>query len=277
MSTEDSFFSTTSFRAALHDGDVPDESQYMSRRSVVSTISNAISHAQLSQRFVGLLMVQLVRPDKLEAIVGTPTADVMKQAIRRLPKALRPADRLVAVTEDKILILLPNLKTTAQAWLAASKIQNSLDEGFSIDGELMVVRPIVGIATFPDHAALAEELIVHADIATAIAAQRDVSQHVFQKEDRRDSDIYLGLETALRDAIRANQLQLYFQPQVDCKTGKCAHAEALLRWNAPDYGAVSPATVVRIAEVSGSIGALTTAPLTTRPQATPYPSFMALV
>jgi diguanylate cyclase len=257
MSNNAKFSTTTSFRAEIADEGGASESQYLSRRSLISAIGNAIEFARISQRFVGLLIVQLVRPDKLEAIVGTPTSEIMRHAIRRLPSALRTVDRLAAVTDDKIIILLPNLKNTAQAWLASGKIQATLEEGFSIENEMMTVRPVVGIATFPDHAELPEELIVHADIAVGVAALRDVAQHVFQREDRRDSDIYLGLEAPLRDAIRTNQLTLHFQPQVDLKTGKCVAAEALLRWNAPEYGPVSPATVIRIAEACGAIGALT--------------------
>jgi EAL domain-containing protein (putative c-di-GMP-specific phosphodiesterase class I)/GGDEF domain-containing protein len=235
----------------------PEDLSALTRAGLITAIGNAIEFARLSQRFVGLLMVQLVRPDKLEAIVGMATHEVMKHAIRRLPGALRPVDRAVSVTEDKIIVLLPNLKSTAQAWLAAGKVQRVLEEGFSVDGEMVSVRPVVGIATFPDHAELAEELIVHADIAVGIATMRDVAQHVFQKADRRDSDAYLGLEAPLREAIRLNQLQLYFQPQVDLASGKARAAEALLRWSAPDIGTISPATVVRIAEASGIIGSLT--------------------
>jgi len=257
MTTDAKFSATSSFRSLIADTGGNEESQYLSRRTLVQTTSNAIEFARISQRIVGLLIVQLVRTDKLEALVGTPTSEIMRHAVRRLPTVLRQVDRLAAVTEDKIIILLPNLKTSAQAWLAAGKIQATLEEGFSVEGEMLTVRPVLGIATFPDHAELAEELIVHADIAVGVAAMRDVALHVFQKDDQRDSDVYLGLEAPLREAIRSNQLMLYFQPQIDLKTGKCSAAEALLRWNAPEYGVVAPDTVVRIAEASGAIGALT--------------------
>ncbi len=230
----------------------------LSRRGLITAINNSIEFARLSQRIVGLLMVQLVRPDKLEAVVGAPSAEIMKQAMLRLPSALRPADRAVAVTEEKLVILLPNLKTSAQAWLAAGKIQRTLEAAFSVDGEPISVRPVVGIAAYPEHAEFAEELIVHSDIAVGVANLRDVAQHVFQKEDRRDSDIYLGLEAPLREAVRINQLELFYQPQVDLHTGKAVSAEALLRWDAPEFGTVSPATVIRIAEASGIVGGLTT-------------------
>lgn len=249
----------TAMRAADDSSSAAIADQFsVTRRGLVAAISASIEFARMSQRAVGLLMVQLVRPDKLEAVVGAPTAEIMKHAMSRLPGALRPVDRAVAVTEEKIVVLLPNLKSTAQAWLAAGKIQRILEEGFSVNGEQVTVRPVVGIAAYPEHAEIAEELIVHSDIAVGIANQRDIAQHVFQKEDRRDSDIYLGLEAPLREAVRINQLELHYQPQVDLKTGKAISAEALLRWNAPGFGPVSPATVIRIAEASGIVGSLTT-------------------
>ncbi len=254
MATDPKLSATSSFRAAVDDS----ESQLLARGQLISSITNAIEFARMSQRFVGLLMVQLIRPDKLEAIVGETSAELMKNAMLRLPGALRRVDRLAAVTDDKLVILLPNLKSTSQAWLAAGKVQRVLEEGFSTENGLMTVRPVVGIATFPDHAGLAEELIVHADIAVGVAALRDVSQHVFQAEDRRDSDIYLGLEAPLREAIRTSQVELHYQPQVELKSGKCLSVEALIRWNAADFGFVAPATIIRIAEMSGSIGPLTT-------------------
>lgn len=228
----------------------------VSRRDLITAINNAIEFARRSQRIVGLLMVQLVRPDKLEAVVGVPTAEIVKHAMRRLPGALRSVDRAVAVTEEKIVVILPNLRSTAQAWLAAGKVQRALEDGFSVDGEQIIVRPVVGIATYPEHSEIAEELIVHVDIAVGIANIRDVALHVFQKEDRRDSDIYLGLEAPLREAISLNQLELNYQPQIDLRSGKVVSAEALLRWNAPGFGPVPPATIIRIAEASGIIGGL---------------------
>jgi EAL domain-containing protein (putative c-di-GMP-specific phosphodiesterase class I) len=169
---------------------------------------------------------------------------------------LRAADRAVAVSEDKIVILPPNLKRATRAWLAAGKVQRTLEASYTVDGQRVAIRPVAGIATFPEHAELAEELIVHSDISLGITNQRDLAQHV-QTKNRRDSDVYLGLEAPLREAVRTNQLELHFQPQIDIPTGKAVSAEALLSWNAPDFGMVSPATIIRIAEASGIVGELT--------------------
>jgi diguanylate cyclase len=116
---------------------------------------------------------------------------------------------------------------------------------------------VIGIACFPDHAKFAEELIVNADIANAIAANRDLSLHIFQAEDGRDLDVYSGLEALLRDALRGNSLEVHYQPQINLKTGQCDAVEALLRWNVPERGMVDPTAIVRVAEANGLINPLT--------------------
>ena len=231
--------------------------QELPRSSLRSTLNNAIDHARIAQRAVGVLIVALSRGDRLDALFGVPTVDIMRRALKRLPGALRPIDRYVQLSDEKICVILPNLKAGAQAWLAAGKVRQVLDAPYSFDDMLAHVRPIVGIACFPDHADDAEELVVHADIAKRIARTRDVAQHVFQREDRRDVDSYLGLEEALREAIRTNQLEVHYQPQIKMKTGACHAVEGLLRWNLPNRGPIAPPAIIRIAEANRMIGTLT--------------------
>lgn len=227
------------------------------RADLKPALGNAIDYGRMSQRLVAVLMVKLVRADKLDAIVGVPTIDVMRRAIKRLPDILRGADRLVQISDDKICIMLPNLKSETQAWLAASKIQQTLEAPFSFNESLVSIRPVVGIACFPNHATTPEELIIRADIAMQVARSRDIAKYVFQPEDKRFEEVYSGFEDDLREALRTNQLELYYQPQIDFKTGKCNSVEALLRWQIPQRGFISPAAIIQVAEASGLIGTLT--------------------
>ncbi len=257
MPSDQKLQTIASIKAAGVAGSDAAESQQITREGLISSINNALEFARMSQRIVGLLMVHLIRPDKLEAMVGAASGELMKHALLRLQGALRGADRYTAVSDEKIIILLPNLKSASQANLAADKVQRLLEEEFSIGQSLVHVRPVVGIVLFPDHGEIAEELVVHADIAAGVAVSQDVAQHSFQHEDRSDSDVYLGLEAPLREAIRTNRIQLHYQPQVQLKSGKCVSVEALVRWDAPDYGPVAASTIIRIAEISGTIGTLT--------------------
>ena len=231
--------------------------QQLHRTALKSTLTNAIDHARMAQRVVAVLIIVLARSDRLDALLGVPTSQIMQRALGRIAAALRPADRFVQLSDEKICVILPNLKSDALPLLAASKIQQAFETPFSIDDNLVTVRPVIGIAAFPAQAATAEELLVHADIATRIAQDRDILQYVFQSDDRRAADTYTGLNTELREAIRTNQLEVFYQPKVDLKTGRCKSVEALLRWTLPDHGAIPPPVVIRVAEANGMISSLT--------------------
>jgi EAL domain-containing protein (putative c-di-GMP-specific phosphodiesterase class I) len=171
----------------------------------------------------------------------------MQRAMDRVAAAIRPTDRFVRLSDDKLCVLLLNLKSDALPLLAASKIRQAFDAPFSFEGSLITTRPVIGIAGFPAQGASAEELLVHADI----------SQYVFHADDRRAADTYTGLNAELREAIRTSQLEVHYQPKVALKTGRCHGVEALLRWTLPGHGAIPPPVIVRVAESNGMIGSLT--------------------
>ena len=229
----------------------------LSRASLKSTLANAIDHARMAQRVVAVLIVLLARSDRLDAMLGIPTGQIMPRALRRITAALRPVDRIVQLSDEKICVILPNLRSDALPLLAASKIRQCFESPFVVEESLVAIRPVIGIAAFPAQAENADELLVHADIARRTARNRDIAQYVFQADDRRAADTYSGLSTELREAIRANQLDVCYQPKIDLKTGRCRSVEALLRWTLPVHGAIPPSVVVRVAEANGMIGALT--------------------
>ncbi|MBI3715573.1 MAG: EAL domain-containing protein [Betaproteobacteria bacterium] len=231
--------------------------QQLDRQHLRVALENAVQHARMSQRNVAVLLVKLDRHDRLDALIGAPTGEIMQQALARLPAILRPADRFVAVSDDKICVLLPNLKSSAQALLATDRIHQTLAAPYPGEKRQSMVRPVIGIACFPEHSATANDLIVHADIARRVARSRDLAQHVYQGDERAESETYTGLDSALRNALRANQLSMSYQPQVSLADGKCHAVEALLRWDLPERGSISPVAIVRIAEINGMMGALT--------------------
>ena len=231
--------------------------QELPRSALKSTLTNAIDHARMAQRVAAVLIVVLTRSDRLEALLGIPTSQIMQRALRRIASVLRPVDHFVQLSDEKLCVILPNLRSDALPLLAAGKIQQAFEAPFSFKENLVTVRPVIGIAAFPAQASTAEELLVHADIAERIARKRDIAQYVFQADDRRAADTYTGLSTELREAIRTNQLEVFYQPKIELKTGRCRSVEALLRWTTPDHGAIPPPVVIRVAEANGMIGLLT--------------------
>ena len=232
-------------------------SQELQRTALKTALNNAIDHARMSQRVVAVLIVVLARSDRLDTMLGVPTRQLMQHALRRISSALRPADRFVQLSDEKICIFLPNLRSDALTLLAAGKIRQVFETPFKVDENLVTVRPVIGIATFPAQAGNADELLVHADIAEGIARNRDIFYYVFHADDRRAADTYTGLDAELREAIRTNQIEVHYQPKVELKSGRCRGVEALLRWTLPDHGEIPPQVAVRVAEGNGLIGALT--------------------
>jgi diguanylate cyclase len=231
--------------------------QELARAALKSTLSNAIDHARMAQRAAAVLMIALTRTDRLDAIVGIANDQIMQRVLGRLTAALRPIDRFVRLSEEKICVILPNLRSDALPLLAATKIRQAFDLPFNCEGGTVNLRPVIGIATFPTQGTTAEELLVHADIAETIARNRDISQYVFQANDRRAADTFVGLNIELREAMRSNQLEVHYQPKIELKTGRCCGVEALLRWTLPGHGVIPPQVVVRVAESNGMIGPLT--------------------
>ena len=232
-------------------------SQEIDRKLLRTALTNATNHARMAQRVVAVLMLTLSRSDRLDAILGVSTRHIMQQAMRRVAGALRPDDRVVQLTDEKLCVILPNLRNEALPLLAAGKIQQAFETPFSFEEHNVIVRPYIGIATFPAQAGNSEELLVHADIAKDIARSRDVLHYVFQADDRRVADTHTDLSNELRDAIRTNQLEVHYQPKLDLKSGQCRSVEALLRWTLPEHGAIPPPSIIRVAEGNGMIGVLT--------------------
>ena len=229
----------------------------LSRAALKPTLTNAIDHARMAQRAVAVLIVALTRSDRLDAMLGIPNDRIMQRVLGRLISALRPIDRFVLLSEEKLCVILPNLRSDALTLLAATKIRRTFESPFNCEGGQVTIRPVIGIAAFPTQGGSAEELLVHADIAKSIARRRDLPQYVFHVDDRRAADTYVGLNIELREAMRTNRLEVHYQPKIDLKTGRCCGVEALLRWTLPGHGVLPPQVIVRVAESNGMIGALT--------------------
>src|SRR4029079_917695 len=108
-------------------------------------------------------------------------------------------------------MLLPRLAHPSQAVLAAVKLLRALDRPLAYEGGSAVLRPCVGIATVPEHGYDPGELLMAADVSRQIAATREEGYHVFQAEDRIETEVYRGLDLDLERALRANELDLHFQ------------------------------------------------------------------
>ncbi len=136
----------------------------------------------------------------------------------------------------------------------AQRILDSVSQSATLGGHEVFVKPSIGIAVYPDHGRTSEELLRHADRAMyhAKSRGRDRFQHYDRSMDNRSAG-RLELENDLRKAQRLGQLRLYFQPKVSLRSGRLLGAEALLRWQHPKLGLMSPGHFIPLAEETSLI------------------------
>jgi EAL domain-containing protein (putative c-di-GMP-specific phosphodiesterase class I) len=228
------------------------------RENLLKLLDRETAVAQATDGRLAVLILELRRVDRLHALLRGPSpGTTMDLVLERLERALRADDRLAALNDDQVCVVLPRLSHPSQAVLAAVKLLRALDRPITHEGGAAVLRPCVGVATLPEHGVAPGDLLTAADVSCRIAATREEGYHVYAAEDEVETVVYRGLDRELDRAIRANELQLHYQPQVELASGRTVAVEALLRWTHPAAGEVEASQIVGIAERTGLLGSLT--------------------
>ncbi|HUP98000.1 MAG TPA: GGDEF domain-containing phosphodiesterase [Usitatibacter sp.] len=228
------------------------------REEMLRVLDRESAIARATDGRLAVLVIELRRVDRLQALLrGPEPATTMTLVLERLRKALRPEDRLAPLSDEQVCVVLPRLAHPSQAVLAAVKLLRALDRPIAHEGGSAVLRPCVGVATMPEHGFDPAELLMAADVARHIAATREEGYHVMHAEDRIETEVYRGLDLDLERAMRANELEVHYQPIVTLPGLRPVGVEALVRWRHLKAGEVGAPTVIGIAERTGLIGALT--------------------
>ena len=235
----------------------PERASDETREELLRLLDRETAIARATDGRLAVLIVELRRVDRLQALLRGPSPTMtMELVLERLGKALRAEDRVAAISDEQACVILPRLSHPSQATLAAVKLLRALDRPIAHEGGSAVLRPCVGIATLPEHGFDPAQLLMAADIARHIAATREENYHVYQGFEAVEDEVYRGLDLDLERAMRANELELWYQPQVDVASGRAVAVEALVRWRHARAGDIPPTTVIGIAERTGLMGAL---------------------
>jgi len=218
-------------------------------------LEQAISQASRNKDGLAVLYLDLDRFKVINDSLGHQVGDQLLQSVaQRVRNCLRESDTLARVGGDEFNLLLPGIRSEADAALTANKILKALDAPIDLEGIEIFTSCSIGIALYPRDGDSLDTLVRHAD--TAMYQVKKRGKNSFQFYDKGMKNLHsrhLTLENGLRRALEEDQLRLFFQPQMDAVTEKITGVEALLRWQHPEQGLVLPDEFIPLSEESGLI------------------------
>lgn len=227
------------------------------RALLQSHLHNSIEKAKRNKTQLALLVFDLDRFKDINDSYGHSAGDELLQMVsERFMSRLREGDLIARLGGDEFAVVLENITHPEDAGRLAEEMMRSLSQEYRLSGAAMIhVGASAGIVLFPEHGVDAQTLLQHGDAALykAKAEGRGV-YHYYTDELTNSARKRLECETMLRRAVINQEFEVYYQPQVHIQTGRIVGAEALIRWNSPLKGLVSPTEFIPISEEIGLIG-----------------------
>lgn len=220
-------------------------------------LRHAMEVARRSQRKVAVLFIDLDRFKQINDTLGHSVGDMLLvQVARRFEGCVRASDTLARRGGDEFMLVLPDIADASQVSRVAQRLHEMLRIPFQVKGHELFLSASIGASLYPDDGEDVETLQRHADVAMyrAKSTLRNSFQF-FDPSAHRTALERLRLENQLRRAIERNELEVFYQPQLD-RNGRLAAVEALLRWNHPDRGLIGPGQFIPMAEEIGLIVAI---------------------
>jgi len=218
-------------------------------------LANTISNARREDDKLAVLFLDLDRFKVVNDTLGHSVGDeLLKQVGIRLKSCLREGDTVARLGGDEFIVLLPNVESAKVASVVGQKLLDAIKSAFMVEGNEIFVTCSIGIALYPEDGTTADELIKNSD--TAMYFTKDKGKNSFNRYSEEMSVIHnrmLNMETEIRRGMRENQFEVFYQPQVSAENGSIIGVEALLRWNHPEKGLITPSTFMSVAEESGII------------------------
>ncbi|BAZ93609.1 uncharacterized protein FOKN1_1210 [Thiohalobacter thiocyanaticus] len=218
-------------------------------------LSQLLLDASRRDEKVGILFIDLDDFKKINDTLGHDTGDrILVDAAQRLRGAIRGVDTIGRLGGDEFIVLAGSLHSDDDVIQVAEQILEGFRSPFRLDGRDLMLTASIGISLYPDDADSALKLLQNADSAMYHSKAHGRNTYAFFTEAMNESlSRRVSLEDKMNGALERGEFHLHYQPKVDLVTGRTIGAEALLRWNNPELGSISPAEFIPIAEQTGLI------------------------
>jgi diguanylate cyclase (GGDEF)-like protein/PAS domain S-box-containing protein len=225
------------------------------RHLFLNRLEHVMASAHRDEKLLAVCFIDLDGFKKINDNLGHAIGDeLLKSVAKHLKNNVRKGDIVARLSGDEFALAIEGINSVEELEKIIGKISKKLSQPHRIRGHEVLSPASIGVTLYPLDSSTKTDLIKNADAAMYRAKQLGGDQYCFYTHDMRDrTHRRLELERHLRHALGKGQLRVYYQPQVDVKTGKIAGVEALLRWQHPDYGLLSPVKFIHIAEETGLI------------------------
>ena len=212
----------------------------------------------IARREQGLLCVIFMDLDKFKPVndnFGHAVGDLLlKEVADRIQKSIRDSDTVARMGGDEFVILLPKIRMVEDALFVANKVAAAIRAPYVIEGHELNVSASFGLSHFPEHGDDIDQLLMHADQAMYAAKAAGRNRSCFFSKSLGDKvAMQLNLRSQIALGLQRGEFLVYLQPEMDFLTGDVIAMEALVRWEHPSRGLVSPNDFIPAAEESGLI------------------------
>ncbi|MFC5711483.1 EAL domain-containing protein [Thalassorhabdus alkalitolerans] len=223
------------------------------RMAFEQMVEEAIEDGQGKGTKLGILFLDLDRFKRVNDSFGHQRGDVLLQEVsRRLYAAVKDHGKISRFGGDEFTILVEDTEEKEETAVLLNKIFDSLRVPVRLEGQNLYLTTSIGVSFYPEHGESVEELLKNADFAMYQTKDEGRNNFSYYHEAMKDHSMeQFKLSNQLQEALEGEQLEVYYQMQMDVLSGEPHGVEALIRWNHPEKGTLSPALFLPLAEENG--------------------------
>ena len=223
------------------------------RGLLLDRLDQALHVARRNKTPIAVAVVNIDRLTEINNVLGHKAGDeVLKHIAEALQNSLRDMDSVAHIGADEFAIIMPTVDT-GLIDIASERVMKVFTNPVEVAETSLEISAATGFSFFPEHGDSAHQLLQHADSAMRLAKKEQGSFRVYEASLNPFKLRHLELYRDLKKAVAEDELQLYYQPQIDLETGKVVSSEALMRWTHPVDGFISPGEFIPLAEKTGLI------------------------